>query len=208
MRLVTIGELPTLENKEGVPSIQGTLTKVYERKTGESDRGPWSVQNGLLQDSTGEIKVLFTNQPDARIYQGKSVSITSHVGDKGMSGVYAHDDTYQGNVKRILKLTATAQIAFVDGASGAETAAKAALSTMPPETVVQHINAALGRIRNAFYLIELSVKEECTAAEKAGIPFDSDNFGGKCSSAHRLLDPLLLQALPEAPIWEIEGVKW
>src|ERR1039457_6090012 len=113
MRVTKISEVASLENKEAIPSIIGTLTKVWDYKTGEGEDGAWSMQGGSIKDDSGEIKILFKNQPDAKKYSGKLISITSHSGSKGISGVYADDNLYKDLKTRQIKVTATAEVSII-----------------------------------------------------------------------------------------------
>lgn len=65
-------------------ATRGTLVKLYKMMTGDSQYGPWTLQNGKLKDDTGEIKVTFANR--AVIpgnWQGKIVEIRCAKGAKG-----------------------------------------------------------------------------------------------------------------------------
>jgi hypothetical protein len=39
------------------------VTKLFKQYTGESERGQWTIQSGVLKDETGEIKLVISNAP-------------------------------------------------------------------------------------------------------------------------------------------------
>lgn len=209
MRVTNISDIPGLEHKEAIPSVKGTLTKIWDYKEGEGEHGAYSFQNGTLQDATGTIKIVFSNQGNMKGYLNREISIQSFSGDKGLSGIYAHDNVYKGATTREIKVTSTADVSLVSGdapkvgkeptprKSEAETAATG-------NNPVSAINRKLAPLLNAIYLIELAVKKESEQAEIDGVPFDAANFGGKCAQAFRYLDPADIKSLPATPLWSAE----
>lgn len=201
MRVVTIDSIKELENKEPIPSVRGTITKVFDYKTGESSQGPWSLQNGFFKDSTGELKILFTNQPDAKSFQEKEVIIKSHSGDKGLSGVYASDDTYKGETKRIIKITATADIAFVDSARSAQGGPAKSTSKTSGDSVEAY-KSAFTKVANAIYLNYLGLDKLATQLEIDGVKLTQDQIQAAAASAFISLERGgLVSALPDEPLW-------
>lgn len=90
MKLSTIEEAIAAELDEPVLAIRGTMTKLYSQMSGEGQYGPWTIQNGQLQDNTGEIKVVFSNAPslDEKKYRNQLVEFRCTKGTKGgWSGV-------------------------------------------------------------------------------------------------------------------------
>lgn len=119
MRKLTIAEVKALDDEELVPCIQGEVTAIYNRKEGESSKGPWSFQDLTLKDETaGEIKVTLNNRIAlAKTAKGKTLMFTCSKGDHGLTGVKAKDNEYNGKTTRLLWVTPSAEIDFVDGGS-------------------------------------------------------------------------------------------
>lgn len=118
MRVVSIGEVKQLDHKEVVPSVRGILKSVFKPNAGTNDHGPWSIQNVMLKDSSGEIKVSLRNRDEIPLTaKGQAILIECNDGDKGKTGVYAEDDDYRGKVERIIKVTGSAKIEIGNGAT-------------------------------------------------------------------------------------------
>lgn len=71
-----------------IPRLEAKLNKIYERKTGEGQYGPWSLQSGIIIDSSGEsMKILFKQLPSQDKLVGKSLIFKSIEGKRGLCGV-------------------------------------------------------------------------------------------------------------------------
>lgn len=119
MREVPIADIYKLGHKEILPSVRGVLIELVPMKQDKNSKGPWSIQKGVIRDSTGEIAVKFMNRfrelPQSLI--NREILISCKEGDRGMTGVYSYDDTYPGETSRIVEVTATALIDDADGRS-------------------------------------------------------------------------------------------
>jgi hypothetical protein len=106
-----------MDDQMPLPAINGTLTALYPRKTGESSKGPWSFQNGELTQGKAKIKLVFKglDEPVDKSLKGKDITITAHKGDKGWTGIYSQDNEYQGKTTREIKVTPTATIEQGEG---------------------------------------------------------------------------------------------
>jgi hypothetical protein len=114
MSNVTIQIIRALANKTPIPEFQAKVIKIHPRKTGTNARGPWSMQRVELRDPNGEdITCLITEQDEFPFRPGDQVVLASHVGDKGSTGVYVYDDTYNEKTERQIKVTATGRIDLI-----------------------------------------------------------------------------------------------
>jgi hypothetical protein len=122
MRVVSIGEVKQLDHKETVPSIRGIIKAVFKPNTGSNDKGPWSIQNVVIKDGSGEIKVSLRNHEIEVPASAKNqpILIACKESDKGKTGVYAEDDEYRGKVERILKVTGSATVQIGNGSVQAQ----------------------------------------------------------------------------------------
>lgn len=98
MKLSTVKDAIESNDDEPVLAIRGTLTKLFKPMTGDGQYGPWSLQNGMLKDATGEIKVVFDNRtPVPDEYRGQVVEFRCTKGQKGgYSGVKRITDKKDG----------------------------------------------------------------------------------------------------------------
>ena len=134
MRELSIADVLQLEDKELIPSIKGTVKVVFDRKSGTSAKGPWSVQGFVLSQGDEEITCGAWNMDDdLKALKGSEVTLSCWKGDKGLSGVYAQDDEYNGNITRKIRLTKTAQIA-VNGSVSPQESPKASAAPKTPAT--------------------------------------------------------------------------
>lgn len=128
-----------------VPAVRGTVKKVFDQRSGENGRGPWSLQNLLLEDAAGEaFGVMLKDREPFPFRPGETVTFEAHQGDKQKTGVYAFDDTYQGNTERKIKITPTAEITvFQGGGTRQQAPAQKAPQNAPESTpATQHSTQA------------------------------------------------------------------
>jgi hypothetical protein len=115
-RVTPIAEIFDLNADEPVMIVRGTLTKVYQNRTGTNAHGEWSIQGAMLKDSTGEIKIMFKDRqhviPDT--WRGREIVLESTNGSHGWKGLTAFDDVYNGKTTRVLKVTGTASVGLAD----------------------------------------------------------------------------------------------
>lgn len=110
MKIVKIAEALTRIGEQ-ISGVHGTLTAVYQRRTGEGQYGPYSFQDGLLKDDTGSIIITFANFDDMSARKGEKMTVTAKQGDKGLSGILVKESEYQGKKKINLHVTGSA---FID----------------------------------------------------------------------------------------------
>lgn len=114
MKTYSINEI--LESEVGmiIPRVEAKLVKIFDRKTGESEHGAWSLQNGELADNSGSIKVCFSGFPDISEKQGETLVLRAQSGKKGMSGIKVDENTYKGTTTKQLKITKSAIVLGAD----------------------------------------------------------------------------------------------
>lgn len=117
MRVVSIAEVKSLDPKEVIPCVRGRLVEVVKRQTGEKDGKHWSIQRFKIKDNTGEVWVkAWDNDTEIPLSaKGQGILIECNDGNKGKTGVYAHDNEYNGKVERQIRLTASAKIDIENG---------------------------------------------------------------------------------------------
>ena len=116
-KLSSIAEVREMDADFPIPAIKGKLTALYPVKKGESEKGPWSFQNGELTQGNQKIKIVFKGRdPVPMSTKGKEITLLSFHGDRGVSGLYASDNDYNGTVTREIKVTSTAEMIEGTGA--------------------------------------------------------------------------------------------
>lgn len=95
MRL-TAKQVPESIGLQGDLSISGKVIRVFDKKSGTSDKGDWSFQGFVVQDETGEMNVVLKNRPEEFKKEdvGKSIAITSTKTSKGIFGVKVEEESY------------------------------------------------------------------------------------------------------------------
>lgn len=107
----TVAQINALPDKAPVYRFIGTVNAIYDPKSGTSPNGDWHLQNAMLRDSEGGIiKCLFKDHPPIQATVGSLIELACYEGQKGLSGLYARDDSYNGQTTRILSATKTCQV--------------------------------------------------------------------------------------------------
>lgn len=205
----TVSEVANREAGEVIAKMQGKIVKAYELKSGENEKGEWSIQDGYFKDSTGEIKIAFFNHEDVRPLLNKEITLGAHKGAKGLSGVYAHDNNYQGKTTREVKITETGKIELV-GEEKQEPKPKEKIvgtTHVELEDSVQILRHELMRCCNALYLIERAITVESDQSEINGFTSTDEHKRAKCATAFIHLDRMgLVSKLPDKPVWSATSV--
>lgn len=103
-----------MPHKGIVYAFEGTVTKAFNRSSGDNQHGPWSLESFIVKDTTGDdIKLMVKDCDPLGWPIGHRFRLEAYSGDKGFSGLYAFDDEYKGEPRRVLKATSTVQ--FVGG---------------------------------------------------------------------------------------------
>lgn len=116
MTPTSIPQVCDLPDKAVVYCFEGTVQKAFNRSQGTNSQGEWSIESFVLKDATGaDIKLMLKDSPPAGWAIGTAVRLEAWKGDKGFSGLYAADDEYKGEVRRILRATKTCTITLLNG---------------------------------------------------------------------------------------------
>lgn len=221
MKVTPLNEISQLEDGELVMRVEGEITRVFDRKSGTKNDKEWSIQNLILKDDSGEIRVGAWNHDDLSSLSGKKVSITAHKSDKGFSGVYCELNDYKGKQSKQLRLTYTAKIERLDGQQSADSSNAQSSSARPNASggsrhQPEHQNdssatleASLAQICNAQYLIFEAEKNKWENMALNGLvpEFTSlvgnAHFQAECSSAFIKLDRAgVVESLSTKPAWK------
>jgi hypothetical protein len=123
-----IEQIQALPDRAVVYCFEGTVQKAFRRSAGTNDKGEWSIETFLLKEASGgEIKLMLKDADPAGWAPGTALRLEAWKGDKGYSGLYAADDEYKGEVRRILRATKTCNVTVLNGQQQA-----------PPQQQPQH----------------------------------------------------------------------
>lgn len=93
-----------------IPRIEARVTKLYPRREGEGKYGAWSLQGGMIEDSTGVMKVLFKQLPSQEKLVGKTLIFKSMEGKHGLKGLEVKKSEYNGKTSLELNVSSVALI--------------------------------------------------------------------------------------------------
>ena len=148
-----ISEIKELKEKTTVDTMSGMVENVYERHAGTKEGRAWSMQNIMLKDASGAVKVLLSGRKECpKSMEGKQVSFSSVNGEKGLTGMYVKDDKYKGKTTRVVIVTEVATVKVVGGSNGESTkssAAPASKQMVLGQTVGMAINNAVHILTNS-----------------------------------------------------------
>lgn len=114
MRTVSIKEAKTMIG-EIIPCVKGRIRDVWKYSTGVSDKGEWKIQNLLIEDETGSIKVFISGRAEIPAStKGEEITIESASTKHGLQGIKVTEEEYQGKKNIQLKITPAASI-VIDG---------------------------------------------------------------------------------------------
>lgn len=110
-----LNQFGTLASGQPIAVLTGTLTKLFDRKTGKNEHGEWSIQNAeLTQDGTA-LPVQFKEMEEIpKSYRNREILLEAKQG-KQLTGLYCIDDDRGGTVTRKIKVTGTATLSLVEG---------------------------------------------------------------------------------------------
>ncbi len=210
-----------------VPSITGSVTGVYERKSGTNNNGPWSFQDITLADGTGAVaRIKAVNYNDLSEYKGKTVTLECYKSSKhGLTGLKKLTEEYKGKTYHKIKMTETAKI-IINGENGRAQEARVMdirdkgqhggagdshVELSPEETgnpIEIVFSGEIMRCCNAFYLIEGRMREEAEQSRLQGFETTPEHLQAKVSSAFIHLDRAgLVSKLDTTPAWSVNAIK-
>lgn len=135
-RIVSLADALKCDPKEQLPAVRGKVLKVGKYFSGQSAKGPWSFQTVTLEDggTKADVKFKGRDQFDGSAV-GKVMFVVAHNGERGLTGVRAEEDEYNGKISRIVLVTPSAEVTFGQGnwgASNDKPAAAAAAAASAP----------------------------------------------------------------------------
>ena len=62
--IAMVGQNATQAAANGAPRIEGRIVRVFDKKAGTGEHGPWSFQNFVVADDSGEMTVCLKNRSE------------------------------------------------------------------------------------------------------------------------------------------------
>lgn len=121
-QVVKLSDIATMDDDDVIKAVKGTLTKLYPRKSGVGDNGPWSFESGELSDGKTSVKITFKDREALpKEMKGRQIYILAYHGEKGWSGVKKKTDDYKPeNPVPMIWVTKTAEVTLVEGGAPAK----------------------------------------------------------------------------------------
>lgn len=192
MKLIKIAEAQEMVGMV-LPRVEGVLVTLYDQKTGEKDGKPWAMQNGVIEDDTGGMKIVFSGHDAiSLLMKGQRIQLEAFTSKQhGLVGIKVKENTWKEKTTKEIWVTGTAKILFPDvqDAPHDEDAPKA--STAPktesydrkwipsrPKANVDAFDAASDRVAQYRMMYEICWKEAVAFMGKtklAGLVDDGDD---------------------------------
>lgn len=128
MKAISLQDLVEYKSGVAVACVEGLLTKLYDPKTIDTRKGPWTTQDGILTDdaqNTFAIKFGDESVCQPKEMYNKRIHIECKAGQKGSTGLSIKEDQWKDKTtgeprsKTYIYVTATAQITYPNGAPSA-----------------------------------------------------------------------------------------
>jgi hypothetical protein len=122
MRLTPLSEVAELSDKTPIEYLKGKVIQVGKQFSGKKkDETPWTKQELEITDGTATITVqVWDKDPFPHTWKGQQVTIMALSGQRGQTGVYAHNNTYNGKTTRMIKVTDTGEVALLGAGVNAQ----------------------------------------------------------------------------------------
>lgn len=144
-----------------VSLVKGRVKSVYELKGGQGKKGPYTMQNGMIEDATGVIRVTFWNRQDMARLKGSIVAIEGKLKvDK--RGDYEPELGVPGNaVVRTEGQTAPTQQAQAPRKAGTASATQTTMNLTSAAEFIQKSSVLYGECLKAarFQAAKLHIQE-------------------------------------------------
>lgn len=111
----TAAQINDLPEKALIYKVQGVLKTIWEPHTGTNSRGAYSIQKGSILIDGVEVGIFLKDREEIpKSAKGKIIVFETNNGAKGHTGVYTMDDEYKGEKKRLINVTASGLMSYLD----------------------------------------------------------------------------------------------
>lgn len=110
--LLKAKQVPEMIGMQGDLKIEGRITRVFDKKSGTGEHGPWSFQSIIVADDSGEMTVSFKNRSETLTSADvdKLITAKSKETKNGILGVKVEKEEYKdskGEKKETIKVVLT-----------------------------------------------------------------------------------------------------
>jgi len=188
MKTAKIAQLADLADGQLIGEMTFKIKKAFPARTGEGQYGPWSVQNAIVVDDTGEIRASFwgDGSEPLRGLEGHNVQVKSVAGKRGLTGLSAKANKKDSTIELDVKASAAIRSLTQDPGSTIPV-------THAPATVVpKNPQVAIDRIKQSAALYETCLNQ--ASKLKEGHDLSDEHFQAICASLYISADRAGLSA--------------
>jgi hypothetical protein len=131
-------QLDGVEQKDIIKTVTGTITKLWEPKTFNGDKGEYTMQGGDIEIDGETYGLKLINNPQDQSIKGKKITISSTRSKHGLNGVTLDHENYTGKngvVDRdVIKVTKTGKIEVEGQVSAQKPATKKSIENIVNDT--------------------------------------------------------------------------
>lgn len=178
MKTAKISQLAELADGQLIGEMTFKIKKAFPAKTGEGQYGPWSVQNAIVVDETGEIRASFwaDGSEPLRGLEGHNVQVKSVAGKRGLSGLSAKANKKDGSIELEVKASASIRSLTVDPATTIP------VTHTPAVVVPKNPQVAVDRIKQSAALYEACLGQARLLKETYDL--SDEHFQAVCASLY------------------------
>lgn len=207
MKLISIKEALALDPGDPISGVKGKILDVYEFKTGNKGDKDWSVQNIMIQDRTGKVKVVLWNQQEIRkSSKGREIFILTgrHSKTNKPIGLEMEEQEYQGKTYTNIKASDSAEVGFEEGGGNSDPDDDE--STKGQQSDQSSDGLRFGRHKaaqfaNGYLLVLQASSHIAKIAEENGIPISDAHFQAMNHTIFIAMDKSgAMDGLPVKPI--------
>lgn len=212
MKSAKISQVADLADGQLIGEMTFKIKKVFPAKTGEGQYGPWSVQNAIVLDDTGETRASFWGDGSEPLkgLEGHDVQVKSVAGKRGLTGIQAKANKKDGSIELDIKASASIRSLTIDPG------APVPVTHTPHTVLAKNPQVAIDRIKQSAALYEACLNQ--ASKLKEGYELSDEHFQAICASLYISADRAGLFAcfpveapkpVPAAPKDELEEeVGW
>ena len=132
-------QLDGVEPKDIIKTVTGRVTKLWEAKTFQGDKGEFTIQNGSIEIDGDTYGIKFWNQTQPTEMSGKFVTLSSTRSKHGLNGVVFEHDSYTKKdgtkvEQDVIKVSKSGKVEWEGQASAPKPAAKKSIEVIVNDT--------------------------------------------------------------------------
>jgi len=134
-------QLDGFEPKDIIKKVTGKVTRLYEPKTFQGERGEFTVQNGLIEVDGDILALKFWNQTQPTEMAGKTATLSSTRSKHGLNGVAFEHESFNKKDgthvdQNVIKVSKTGKVEWEGRAAAKPAPASSSAPKKSIETIV------------------------------------------------------------------------